>query len=142
MKMLFTILALGFSLNAKAGVVCQSSYLQLNGSSVSLNCFNGSCTGWVNADSVFVNQTCDGRVSYNATGMTNSEYVSGFCSGGFISTWIGGGSINLRGNCTDGKTFDGSVFTNSQYVSGSCTENGYSTLFISGQSARVSGSCN
>lgn len=118
-----------------------NGYASIGGASATLNCMNGNCSGWLNSQYVSANGNCDQSGSFQASGYLNSVYISGSCNGNFISIFSSPENVSLTGNCTNG-SFSGSMYINGGFASGSCQPNGMSTIFISGGSASVSGTCN
>lgn len=147
-KVVFSLLSvLIFSFNSFSAeetnltsVSC-SAYASLPGSFVNLNCNEGNCTGWINANSFSFSGNCSDNIHFSAAGTTNSTLVSGFCNGGWVSINAPSENIYLRGNCSNGGSFSGNTFTQGGFASGSCKPNGMSSMYINGSSLSISGTC-
>jgi hypothetical protein len=138
---LMILVAFGISAGAEASTRCRTGYASIPGGSIQLHCTNGSCSGWLSAQSIYVSESCDAGLTYSASGSTPSDSVYGTCRNGNFSAWLSTSTIYLSGSCSDGGSFSGDVTRNSQSIFGRCDEDGYSTLWVSSQSGYVNGSC-
>lgn len=119
-----------------------SGIAQIGNAWATLNCVSGNCSGWIAPQYLSANGTCDESANFNATGYLSSVFISGYCNGGFISLYSSSEYVNLTGSCDNNGSFNGNMYISARFTSGPCQPNGTSTIYFSGNSASVTGSCN
>jgi hypothetical protein len=104
-------------------------------------CSNGSCNGWIMSSYITTSGSCDGGVSYQASGYTQSSMISGTCMAGNFSAYPGPQYVNFSGGCSNGSSFSATGMSGGPFISGSCSTNGSFFGNIYPTDMNVSGSC-
>jgi hypothetical protein len=143
MKFFLILSALFFwQSSAKAEFLSCYGNAYSSGGTISGQCHNGRCSGYLPGESLSAYGNCNGGVRFDARSYTAGSYLNGECRNGSFSAFTSGENISWTGSCSNGGSFSGSSYSSGGYINGSCQEDGSFFVNLYGSSLSINGSCN